>query len=81
MIGRSISRYRILERLGGAGTGVAYKVEDRQLHRLVALKFLPDEGLAIRKFLTRFQREALAAPALHHPNVKGTPLQIRLKMR
>jgi len=50
MIGGSVSRYRILARLGGGGMGVACKVEDPQMHRLVALKFLPDERLAIRKF-------------------------------
>ncbi len=71
MIGESLGKYRILDKLGAGGMGEVYRAEDTELQRQVALKVLPAELSADRQALARFKREARALAALDHPNIVG----------
>jgi non-specific serine/threonine protein kinase len=69
LIGKTISHYKILEKLGEGGMGVVYKAEDAKLKRIVALKLLSSHSLGTQVEKTRFVHEAQAAAALDHPNI------------
>lgn len=69
MIGTTLSRYRIIEKIGAGGMGEVYRAEDTRLERHVAVKVLPARLADDERARRRFEREARAVAALSHPNI------------
>jgi serine/threonine protein kinase len=69
MIGKNVSRYKIIAKVGEGGMGVVYRAEDTKLKRTVALKFLSARAVSTDKDASRSVHEVQAAASLNHPNI------------
>ncbi len=69
MIGKTLSHYKVLEKIGQGGMGEVYRAEDTNLSREVAIKVLPEQFTKDPQRLARFEREAKLLAQLNHPNI------------
>ncbi|PYV63232.1 MAG: hypothetical protein DMG95_07495, partial [Acidobacteria bacterium] len=69
LLGRTISHYRVIKKIGSGGMGVVYEAEDLRLGRRVAIKVMLESDAANSKALLRFEQEARTVSALSHPNI------------
>ncbi|MCZ6768550.1 MAG: protein kinase, partial [Acidobacteria bacterium] len=69
MLGKTISHYKVLEKIGQGGMGEVYRAEDTNLSREVAIKVLPEQFTQDPERLARFEREAKLLASLNHPNI------------
>ncbi len=69
MVGKTLSHYKVIEKIGQGGMGEVYRAEDTSLKRDVAIKVLPEQFTKDPQRLARFEREAQLLASLNHPNI------------